>query len=103
MAKTNIHSHLAKMLGTYVLESRIEKNILQCDLAKNLKMSGQFLGRIERGEVMIPNHALIKAVQILNLQEEHLNKIYRIAGELQVKSLFAVGNKGAKAKRYGLA
>jgi transcriptional regulator with XRE-family HTH domain len=101
MAKSNIHSHLAKMIGTYILETRQEKEILQRDLAKKLKMSGQFLGRIERGEVMIPNHALIKSIQLLGLQEDRLNKIYRIAGELQVKTLFAVG-KESKSKRYAL-
>lgn len=100
MAKSNIHSHLAKMIGTYILEKRLEKGLLQRDLAKKLKMSGQFLGRIERGEVMIPHHALVKSVQILGLQEDRLTKIYRLSGELQVKALF-VGS--GKSKRYALA
>lgn len=37
-----------------IFEARIKKKILQCELAKQLNMTGQFLGRIEKGEVWLP-------------------------------------------------
>lgn len=84
-----MHSHLAKMLGTYIYERRHELGIRQFELADKLDMSSQFLGRLEKGEAMIPEPALIKCIRILKLEEDKLNLIYRLASDQQVKDLFA--------------
>lgn len=84
-----MHSHLAKMLGQYIFEQRQKLGFLQKDLAGQLDMSAQFLGRIEKGEVMIPDPALKKVIGILSLSENKLTTIYRSAGQLSVQSLFS--------------
>lgn len=83
-----MHSHLAKMLGQYIKEIRQKKNILQKDLAFKLQISSQFLGRIERGEVMAPINLLRTIITILELNQSRLNKIYRNAGTKTAKDLF---------------
>ncbi|MCJ8275210.1 MAG: helix-turn-helix transcriptional regulator [Bdellovibrionales bacterium] len=54
-----MHSHLAKMLGQYILEKRNKLGILQKELAEETGISAQFLGRIERGDVMVPEPVLL--------------------------------------------
>ena len=83
------------MLGTYIKETRIKKNINQKVLAKKIKISAQFLGRIERGEVMIPMKALKRCVHTLHLSEKRLVTIYRAAGTESARKLF---NKIKKKK-----
>ncbi len=93
-----MHSHLAKMLGQYILEERMEKKWLQKDLAKELDMSAQFLGRIEKGEVLIPESALIKSISLLDLKENRLQTIYRISAQRVVGELIGSVKK-RKRKR----
>ncbi len=50
-----------------ILEARIKKNILQYELAKQLKMTGQFLGRIEKGEVWLPTDRFQMVSKILGI------------------------------------
>ena len=88
-----MHSHLAKMIGTYILETRMKKNILQKDFSSEVGVSAQFIGRIERGEVMIPEPLLSKVIKLLGLNERKLTQIFRLAGEQQVQDLmFRVRN-----------
>lgn len=93
-----MHSHIAKMIGTYIYESRMKKKILQYELAKKLKMTGQFLGRIEKGEVMIPEGALVKCINILSLKEDVLLKIYRTSGELQARDILSMSKSAPTRK-----
>lgn len=83
------HSHLSTLLGAYILESRLKKNILQKDLAKKLKMTGQFLGRIETGMVGCPRHALVKAINILALDSKKLARIHVDAATSEVFDLLS--------------
>lgn len=82
-----MHSHLAAMVGRYIFEERQKVAMLQKDLAKELGVSAQFLGRIEKGEVMIPEDALKTAIKTLDLQASKLTKIYRCAAGLQVEDI----------------
>lgn len=94
-----MHSHLAKMIGNYVYDSRVKKKILQYELAKKLKMTGQFLGRIEKGDVMIPETALVKTINILSLKEDALLKIYKTAAELHARDLVALSKTSSVRKQ----
>ena len=92
-----MHSHLAKMLGQYILDERNRQDILQRELAEDLNMSAQFLGRIEKGEVMIPDPSLRKVIRVLDLHSQKLTKIYRCAADLEVESLFKSNKKRKRA------
>jgi len=84
-----MHSHLAKMIGVYLLEERTKKRILQKDVAEQLGLSAQFLGRIEKGEVMAPEASLVQLIQILGLSETKMVQIYRTSAGLEAKDLFS--------------
>lgn len=88
-----MHSHLAKMIGQYILEERQKQDFLQKDLAAELEISPQFLGRIEKGEVMIPEPALLKAIEVLQLREDRLGKIFSSAANLEVSDLVSMIGK----------
>lgn len=93
------HSHLAKMLGEYLLEQRRKRGITQRDFAKTLGFSAQFLGQIEAGQVMIPQKALARAIRHLHLDYHRMKKIYREAAHMDVDDLFKVRSK--KKRRAG--
>jgi len=61
----------------------------QKQLAKMVGCSEQFMGRIEHGAVPIPEHILIKCIQILDLRHEKLKKFYRVASETKLDEIFA--------------
>ena len=84
-----MHSHLAKMIGNYIYESRQKKHILQYELAKDLDITAQFLGRVEKGDVMIPHNLLLKSIKLLDLKQEKLKRIYRSSGDLTVSDMFS--------------
>ena len=88
-----MHSHLAKMLGQCLVESREKKKILQWELAEVMEISAQFLGRIERGEVMIPEPALVKAISFLKISERKITTIYRAASAKKASDLFLSSKK----------
>jgi transcriptional regulator with XRE-family HTH domain len=75
------------MLGSYILESREAHGMLQKDLAKKLKMTGQFLGRIEKGAVGSPRDALIKTINILKLDAKKIIRIHVEAARLEALDL----------------
>lgn len=85
-----MHSHLAKMIGQYIVERRQKLGLLQKDLSESLGISAQFLGRIEKGEVMIPEAVLVQSIKVLELKEDKLLKIYRVAANLEVSDIFSV-------------
>lgn len=92
------HSVLAQMLGVYILESRQQLGMIQKKLAKSLGCSEQFLGRIEKGEVMIPEGILITAIETLDLKYEKIKKIYRVSSDARVDHLFS---KNAPKRKSG--
>lgn len=94
-----MHSHLAKMLGQYILDERTEQNILQWQLAEKLEMSAQFLGRIEKGEVMMPEDALAKCIKLLSLDREKILTIYRLGGEERAKMILSTSRSLNKIKK----
>ncbi len=57
---------LAKLLGEYILEKRKELGMSQKDLRKSLGFSAQFLGRIEKGKVMIPEKCIVRLINLLD-------------------------------------
>ena len=71
------HSLLSKLIGDYLLQQRRTKGINQNDLAKKLKISPQFLGRIEKGDVMMPERLLVKSYKFLDLKFNEIEKIYK--------------------------
>ena len=87
---------LAKMLGAYVTDERKNKNINQAQLAKKLGCSAQFLGRFEKGEVMLPKRLVHKAVSELSLSQSKLKAIHSKACESEFKELFGVRKVKAK-------
>ena len=97
--RSTLHSHLAKMLGQYILEKRNKLGILQKELAEETGISAQFLGRIERGDVMVPEPVLLKCISYLSLNEKKMVQIYRAAAGLSAQSLFTQAKKTRKSKR----
>ena len=91
-----MHSHLAKMIGQCILDKRKKLGVTQKSLAKDLEISAQFLGRIEKGEVMIPDPALRKVIQILDLSQTKIVNIYRAAAGISAQSLFEKPSKKAR-------
>lgn len=96
--ENTMHSHLAKMIGQYILDQRTKKGILQKELAEEVEISAQFLGRIERGEVMIPEPVLIACINFLSLSEKKMVQIYRAAGGMSVQTLFLQSKKSRSKK-----
>ena len=89
---------LARLLGEYVLERRKELGMTQKELKKTLGFSAQFLGRIEKGKVMIPEKCLVKLISLLELDFARVEKIYKTYAAERVTSLFEEAKK-KKAKR----
>jgi transcriptional regulator with XRE-family HTH domain len=91
------HSILAQMLGVYVVEERKKQGINQAQLAHLIGCTPQFLGRFEKGEVMLPERLLVKCVSTLDLKYDRLKKIYRLNAERGVDDIFeGVATKAAK-------
>ncbi|MEQ1876481.1 MAG: helix-turn-helix transcriptional regulator [Bdellovibrionia bacterium] len=89
---------LAQMLGEYVLERRKELGMTQKELKKNLGFSAQFLGRIEKGKVMIPEKCLVKLINLLDLDFARIEKIYKTYAAEHVAAIFEDARR-KKAKR----
>ncbi|MCJ8277308.1 MAG: helix-turn-helix transcriptional regulator [Bdellovibrionales bacterium] len=94
-----MHSHLARLIGQFIVTERERKNLLQKDLAEKLEISAQFLGRIERGEVMMPPQGLKSCVLILNLSQRKMTQIYKQAGVLDVEDIYKDCARLKKRKR----
>jgi DNA-binding XRE family transcriptional regulator len=92
-----IHSVLAQMLGVYILEERLEKNINQKSLAAQVGCSEQFMGRIEKGCVMPPEWILINCITVLDLNFNKLRKIYRISSDAHLDKLYKQISRNRKA------
>lgn len=89
------HSHLAKSLGAYIFKTRTDKEIMQYELANKLDMTGQFLGRIEKGAVMIPEESLLTAIRVLKLKPTHLVNIFKNASIQDARDLIAKAKANA--------
>ncbi len=83
-----MHSFLAKTLGHYISETRHEIPMRQRELAKTLGISAQFLGKIEKGEVMIPADVLSHCISVLKLGRSHIVSIYKAAAEKEAEQIF---------------
>ncbi len=83
------HSLFSQLAGEYILETRVRRDIMQKTLAKELGISAQFLGRIEKGEVPIPNDILAKTIALLDLAPARLKRIFRKAQEDEFTALMS--------------
>ena len=83
------HSLLSQLLGRYIYESRVEKNIKQSHLAAELGFSRQFMNQVENGEVAIPRDVLMKCVRFLGLSPKRLKLIFRLSSDNEVEELMA--------------
>ncbi len=95
-----MHSHLAKMLGQYISDTRQEIPMRQRELAKTLGISAQFLGRIEKGDVMIPDGVLSHCISVLKLSKAQIVTIYRTAGEKKAELLFQLSKERSRTKKH---
>ncbi|HEX4925775.1 MAG TPA: helix-turn-helix domain-containing protein [Bdellovibrionales bacterium] len=84
---------LAQQIGAYILERRKELGMTQKDLKKTLGFSAQFLGRIEKGKVMIPERCLVRLINLLELDFSRMDKIYRSSAAERVNTLFEEARK----------
>ncbi len=91
------HSLLAEMIGAYIFERRRQLSMTQTVLAKNLRCSAQFLGKIEKGHVMMPESMLAKTIGLLKMDQNRFRKIYRVCAEDDVENLFGHGKKHRRA------
>ena len=91
------HSLLAEMIGAYIFERRRQLGVTQTELAKNLRCSAQFLGKIEKGHVMMPEPMLVKTIESLKMDQTQFRKIYRLCAEDDVENLFSRGKKRRRA------
>jgi DNA-binding XRE family transcriptional regulator len=96
-----MHSHLAKMLGQYISDTRQELSMRQRELANVLGISAQFLGRVEKGDVMIPDDVLSHCISILKLSRAQIITIYRAAGEKKAELIFQSSRERLKSKKQG--
>lgn len=94
-----MHSHLAKMLGQYIIFTRQEISMRQRELAKTLGISAQFLGRIEKGDVMIPDDILSHCISVLKLSRSQIITIYRASGEKKAEQIFQSSKEKFKNKK----
>jgi transcriptional regulator with XRE-family HTH domain len=90
---------LAQMLGTYILERRKEMGMTQKDLKKTLGFSAQFLGRIEKGKVMIPEKCFVRLINLLELDASRIDKIFKASASEKVNMLFEEAKKKKKFQR----
>ncbi|MCB0378723.1 MAG: helix-turn-helix transcriptional regulator [Bdellovibrionales bacterium] len=86
-------TYLNQSLGNYILEERESIGITQKKLASELKISAQFLGRIEHGAVPIPIPTLIGCIKVLKLKERKVIKIFENAGKDKAKRIFQLARK----------
>ena len=89
---------LAVELGPCISQNRIKSNKYKSKraFAKYLGTSAQFWGRIEKGEVPVPDRLLAKAVQALNIPQEELMQAYLNAAVCRGENTLSKINFGAK-------
>lgn len=57
-------------LGRIVLNNRVKKKMTQQELAERIKVSPQFLGRIEKELVPIPEKVLLRLINELKIAKK---------------------------------
>lgn len=71
-----MHSEKSNLLGRLIKESREKKKINQFELAKYLKVSAQYLGKVENGKVSIPDRHIVQAAKHLGIKSAVIKTIY---------------------------
>ena len=80
-------------LGRLVLKERQKKGLKQSELAEKLNISPQFLGRIEKELVPIPEPVLLKIVKELKVDKPGLKLSFKKSYDQFVDNLFLKANK----------
>ncbi len=83
-----MHSSISLIIGSHIKEMRIRKGIKQKELSSQLKVSAQFLGKIEKGLVPIPAELLVKTIAILDLKQPLIRNAYLEHAKAETISLF---------------
>ena len=94
-----MHSHLAFLIGECLNEHRHKLDITQKQMAKDLGISAQFLGRIEKGDVMAPRTVLIDALLMLNVSNSKITKIYKESAQKTADELIKKMGRRTKKKK----
>jgi len=81
------------MIGNYILETRLEQGVNQVQLSRELGITPQFMGRIEKGGVMIPEPSLVKSIKVLGLKKKRILEIYRDASQEQALAILQKAKK----------
>lgn len=82
------NDELARALGQYLRTRRIQLGLTQRQVKEHLGFSAQFLGRIEKGQAMVPEEALVALINILGLDRAELENIFVGASRRYINSLF---------------
>ncbi len=75
-------------LGSYFKAQRIKQGIAQNALAEAIGCSAQFLGRIEKEEVAIPERLLVGLIKHLKVSPKQVKRRYLKACEEQIDAIF---------------
>lgn len=82
-------SFLNKALGDYIKQKRMHMGLTKVAIARHVKISPQFWGHIEKGDVGCPRHILIKLISKLSLDPKSLREIFVSYANHEVENLFA--------------
>jgi len=82
------NDELARALGQYVRTRRVQLGLTQRQVKEHLGFSAQFLGRIEKGQAMVPEEALITLINVLGLDRAELENIFIGANKRHIAQLF---------------
>lgn len=74
-------------LGPFIKKKREEQLLTQAKTAFCLKISPQFLGRIEKGLSPIPKKVLFRSMSFLNLESDEVIKLINKSLQLELTSL----------------
>lgn len=83
-----MHSSISLVIGSHIKEMRTRKGIKQKDLSSQLKVSAQFLGKVEKGLVPIPSELLVKSIAILDLKQPLIKNAYLDYAREEASNLF---------------
>ena len=83
-----MHSPLSLTIGTHIKTYRLKKGLKQKELSSALAVSAQFLGKLEKGLVPIPESVLAKSIAALDLKPKLIKKAYLDEAELKCSYIF---------------
>jgi transcriptional regulator with XRE-family HTH domain len=64
-----------KVVGGYLKEKRIEKNLTQVFVAKKFNVTSQYIANIERGSSLAPWNMLFKIIKIYGVDQQEFLKV----------------------------